>query len=680
MSVVLYELKKFFEQERERWFLWLPVLFAVGILFYFGLTFEPPLWLSLVVIEILIVLAYFWRRNVNRLFFLAGIAVFLLGFVDIQTRAYHISRVPLLEKEETLYLKGYVARSGYNYRGRKYLILDHMQDFDGQNIAGKYRVTLLQPGSFFAGDCVEMVASLRPLMMPEMDGAYQFNRQQFFEGIKATGYSDVSVYPIRCEEINVKSGRFLPWIEKLRAGIVRRINNVLPPSTAGVAAAIVAGERSGISVQQTTEYRDAGLAHFLAISGLHMGMIAGITFLIIRWLLSCFPFIALRYNTKKAAAFFAIIISFIYLLISGWQISTQRAFMMTSLVFVGVLFGRQAISMRMVAWAALFILIFESQVLISPGFQMSFAAVIMLVAFYERYARTFETHAEKNNSSFMWRGIKTVIFYLVGIVVADFIASLATLPFVIYHFNRISVYTSLANFLAGPVIGLWIMPCVLGSLLAMPFGVAQYPLWMLGKGIGIVNSITAYVAHLDHASYQVLSMPSWGLVLIVLGGLWLALWQTKWRHLGWFGIVLGFLSIFVVKTPDVLADNGVKTFAIKDNDGHMVILPNRGNYFTKQMWHEKLALKDLSEKDKEKLRLIYKGDLQDKSWLDLVCDQEMCLYKNKIKLIKSGGLSVSDKDYSDIGALSVFSRDRDFFVVPVSQSVGKRYWNVFDKF
>ncbi len=677
ISTFLYYFHHILEREKERLFLWFPVLFALGILFYFSLTFEPTIWVTLVVIETLIVLAYLWRKYPNRLAVLAVVSVIALGFTDIQLRAYHQNKIPLLRQEKTLYLKGYVSSIGYNYRGRRYLILDHLQNFQGRSIEGKYRLTPLQDNpKIKVGHCLETVAEFQPLMMPNLLNGYQFNRQQFFQGLKATGFSDVSVHQIPCQNIGVKPDIFLPFFEKIRQKIVAKIYATLPPETAGIAAAVIAGERGRISIRQTAEYRDAGLAHFLAISGLHMGMIAGLMFVIIRWILACFPSVALRFDTKKIAALFALGMGFIYLIISGWQISTQRAFIMTALVLIGVLCGRKAISMRMAAWASLLILIFEPQVVISAGFQMSFAAAIMLIAFYEKYAGSFSGRIGKDcKRSYLFCFGKGVIIYLIGIVVADFVASLATLPFVIYHFNRISVYTSLANLLAGPIIALWIMPAVLLSLLLMPFGIETYALYFVGEGISLVNHITNYVAGINGASLQVLSMPAWGLFIIVCGGLWLAIWQTKWRHLGWFAVLIGFLSIWTVKIPDILVDNEAKTFAVKDNFEKLVILPNRGNYFTKQMWREKLAISVLSKDASQILKKIYRGSITDKKLIDLQCNKEKCIYKDKAELNKKGGFVLNHKNYSNEGALAVYNISNPI-VQTVSEKIGQRYWTI----
>ena len=161
-----------------------------------------------------------------------------------------------------------------------------------------------------------------------------------------------------------------------------------------------------------------------------------------------------------------------------------------------------------------------------------------------------------------------------GLLISDFVASMATLPFAIYHFNKVAVYTTLGNMLAGPVIGLIIMPFVFITLFLMPLNLYELPLKIVGFGVELVNNITSYVASLPNAGYQILSMPFWGLMLIVWGGLWLCIWQRKWRLWGALPIVLGFLSVFTVTKPDVIYDFKGTHIAVKDNfDNLITILP-----------------------------------------------------------------------------------------------------------
>ena len=264
---------------------------------------------------------------------------------------------------------------------------------------------------------------------------------------------------------------------------------------------------------------------------------------------------------------------------------------------------------------------------------------------------------------------------LKNLLISDFVASMATLPFAIYHFNRIAIYTTLGNFLAGPVIGLVIMPFVLLALFLMPFGLYVWPLKIVGYGIKTVNEITAYVSNLPQAGYQVLSMPFWGLMLIVWGGLWLCLWQKKWRLWGAFPIIVGALSIFTATVPDMIYDAAGKNIAVKDNFSNLIIMPVKSNTFIKQMWLEKTASTDVS--NPQKLKEIYNGYLVDKQWLDLSCDENMCVYKNIISWDKEGKIWIEDKliDTMKDGGGVVYIKNGKPEIKTIRSDIGKRLWN-----
>lgn len=251
------------------------------------------------------------------------------------------------------------------------------------------------------------------------------------------------------------------------------------------------------------------------------------------------------------------------------------------------------------------------------------------------------------------------------------------MPFAVYHFNRISVYTTMTNLLAGPVIGLVIMPFILIALILMPFGLDYWPLKLVGLGIELVNNITAYVSSLPYAGYQVVSMPLWGLSLIVFGGLWLCLWKLPWRKWGCVFILIGALSVFTVKTPDVMVDGEASLLAVKDEQRGLVILPSRGNNFVKQMWLEKTANEKPDAAEAEKLREIYKGKLADKAWLDLNCDKETCVYKDRVTYYKGKALKIDGKDFDAeraAGALIYLQKD-GAEAETVREDIGFRHWN-----
>ena len=126
--------------------------------------------------------------------------------------------------------------------------------------------------------------------------------------------------------------------------------------------------------------QQSGLAHLLAISGLHLGLVAGFVFFAVRGVLSAWPAVVLRYPVKKWAAAAAISMSAVYLVLAGTTVPTQRAFIMTGLILLAVILDRRGISMRLVAWAAAVVLLLRPEAFLSVSFQMSFAAVIALIA------------------------------------------------------------------------------------------------------------------------------------------------------------------------------------------------------------------------------------------------------------------------------------------------------------
>lgn len=582
------------DKEKSRWFSWVPVLFGTGIGIYFVLPSEPSRWLTLGIIEFLLLAAYIVRLRPVLLKGILILAIMAAGFANIQLRALYLEKKLPVPPEGRMYLRGQILSADTNYRGRPRIVLGEMENFSGDHIKGRYRLTLLgRKNVIEVGQCVELVAEVSPLMKANLPGGYQPDRRLFFDGINGSGYVLGSIFDIDCPK---PAGFWLREINRWRKNVSSMIAEQLPPEQAAIVAAIVTGNRDLMTPEQVAAYRDSGLAHFLSISGLHMSMIAGLMFFLVRLIMAMIPALSLRYNSKKAAAVLAMFVSAVYLAISGAAVPTQRAFIMTFVVLLAVLFERQAISMRVLALAALIILVVSPQMLVSISFQLSFAAVTALVAFYERCGKRGERFLSGEKGTLAGKVCRGIFAYLAGIVIADLVASLATLPFSIYHFNRIAVYTSLANLAAGPIIGLMIMPAVLLSLLTIPLGLSWLPLKIAGFGVGLVNDLTEYVASLPHAAAEVYSFPLWGLLLITFGGLWLCLWQQKWRHLGWLLIAAGGLSLLTVKVPDIIAADGGRAVAVKGADGKLHALSG-GNRWMKQNWLEKFASSQQKENE-----------------------------------------------------------------------------------
>ena len=607
--------------EQSRWFAFVPFLFGIGIALYFSLPFEPNLWLTLAIVEVWLLAFYFCRfKNLN-MFFIGGLII-ICGFVNIQMRTIYQARNVQFAPQRITYLSGQITDITTSEKGKQRFMLDHVADWDNPLI-GQYRITNTGvQENFNIGECVELVGTVFPPSRVPLLNGYQLDRKYFYEGISGIGYANSEIFKIKCPQ-GADKLNFTTRLNNLRHKIGAQISTVLPPATAGIAEALIIGEKSNISPQITDNYRGAGLAHFLAVSGLHLGCIAGLIFFLVRWILALFPAVALRYDSKKPAAVIAILFSALYLLISGMAVPAERAFIMTVVVLIGVLFDRQAISMRMVSFAALVILVLMPQALISVSFQMSFAAVYALVAFYEKFAGLMARQKQQIG----WLG--RIMRYLVGIVVADFVASLATAPMAMYHFQQLAIYTSLGNLLAGPLIGLYLMPMILVCLATLPFNAAALPLKALGCGLEILNKITAEVSALPNSLLAVPDMPLWGFVLIICGAYWLCAWQKKWRLWGLAPIAGGLLSLLTTQNPVALVAPNGAGLAARDKAQNMVLVPLATDGWLKKVWQERwqVQVRFLRKKDFKKSA---DGCLQLPETMKISCQKGIYRYRDKV--------------------------------------------------
>lgn len=361
------------------------------------------------------------------------------------------------------------------------------------------------------GDWIRVRAILSPPPPPAAPGAFDFQRQSYFRQLGAVGFSLGSA---TVEEHHRAEGfaAFGFALERLRQRISERVVAGIDGTPGAIAAALMTGSRGAISAEVMANIRDSGLAHLLAISGLHIGLVAGIVFFGLRGALALVPPLALRYPIKKWAAMAAIAGAFAYALVAGATVPTQRAFLMIGLVLLAVLFDRRGLSMRLVAWAAFAILLFRPESLLGASFQMSFAAVVALIAVYE-VVRDRRRLDEAGPPSWPRRALH----YLGGVGLTTLIAGSATAPFAIYHFNRFAVFGLAANLVAVPVTALWIMPWAVAAFLLMPFGLESVALAPMGLGIEVVVRVAETVAAWPGAVTLVPAMPVWGLAALGLG-------------------------------------------------------------------------------------------------------------------------------------------------------------------
>jgi competence protein ComEC len=338
--------------ERERWALWLPVALGIGVGLYFLLPVEPPLWIGLCAAVAALAATAGLQARASAMIAAVLLAV-SLGFAlgEMRTRAV---ATPILNRSVgPVAIEGRVRELDHR-EGAIRITLDRLSipRLAPQRTPERARITLRGARPDIAiGSRVRVSAILRPPPEPAAPGAFDFQRQAFFERLGATGFATGQIRVLRVDPPSGPADAARLWIAEVRKRITERLMAMLPGAVGAVAASLITGEQGPIPAADMQAVRDSGLAHLLSISGLHMSLVVGLVFFVVRGGLALIEPLALRWPTKKIAAVAALIVGFLYLQLSGASPPTQRSFLMVAIVLLAVLIDRQAISMRTIAWA-----------------------------------------------------------------------------------------------------------------------------------------------------------------------------------------------------------------------------------------------------------------------------------------------------------------------------------------
>jgi competence protein ComEC len=566
-----------FVAERDRWTLWLPALLAVGIGAYFLLPVEPPLWLGAVLPAALLLAAVAVRRRPAPRLLLVALAVTGLGFGAAELRTAAVVAPILVKRFGPVEVTGRIIQADDLERGGR-LLLEEVAvpglaaDRTPERVRLRVRRDL---GDLRPGERVTVRAVLLPPPGPVAPGAFDFQRQAFFAGLGATGYAVAP--PVRIGG-GTPASRFDLWLIGLRQTVNDRIVAHIDGPAGAMASALLTGQRTAIPESDMQAMRDSGLAHLIAISGLNIGLVAAIVFFAVRAVLALADPLALRFPIKKWAAVAALFATLGYTLLAGQSAPTERSFLMTAIVLLGVMLDRTALSMRLIAWAAAVLLLFNPEYLLGVSFQLSFAATLALIAVYE----TLRGRLAPLRAGLGWW--QRAGLYLAGVLLTSVVAGLATGPYVVFHFGRFALYGVAANMIAVPLTGFWIMPWGLLAFALMPFGLESLALVPMGWGVEGVLWTARTVAAWPGAVTLLPAMPTYGLMIVTLGGLWLALWRRRWRLAGLPVIALGLATGLLVRPADVLiaADGGL--MAVRGADGSLTLSSARAGRFSAEGW------------------------------------------------------------------------------------------------
>jgi competence protein ComEC len=566
-----------------------PVLLGLGIGVYFALPVEPAphLRMGLTLVSLALGALGLFGPMVARLPVMA-LALVIGGVALAAWRAQAVA-APVLSGRYYGPIEGRVIGIDRSVSDAVRLTLDRVV-LPGRNPARtpeRVRVALHGPppdAEPVPGTRVALTGHLAPPGGPVEPGGFDYRRLAWFERLGAVGYSRNPLI-----ELAPPDPGWALAVTRLRMRLSAALRDRLPGEAGGFVAAILTGDRSGVGLETTEALRRSNLAHLLAISGLHMGLLVGVVYGALRGGLALVPPLALRLPIRKIAALAALAAAAFYLALSGGNVATQRAFVMAAVMLVAVLADRRALSLRSIAMAALIVLAWRPEALLSAGFQMSFAATVALVAVFALLrdapadalanpAQPPDVRARRRP-----RRLSKPLRWARDLVLCSLVAGMATAPIAAAQFHRLAEFGLLANLLSVPLMGALVMPAAVLSAVLWPLGLEGAGLWLMQAGTRWILGVAHWVAGFDGAVRPVAAPPGWVLPVMALGELWLALWPGRTRLAGVGVMAVAALGWNAAPRPLVLvAEDGAQVGVL--TDAGRVLSRARGAGFVARNW------------------------------------------------------------------------------------------------
>jgi competence protein ComEC len=578
-----------YDREREALPLWLPVALGVGIAAWFSLPWSGQrLALALGCGGVGLGLLLIGRRWPGAILLLV-----LLGLGAAELRVWSLSHDVLPARRLATFEA--IVEAVEPRLAREQLRLRLAVVSQGDDLPETVRLNVRTPATDRAeaalassnmepGARIAVRAMLMPPPGPAVPGGYDAARTLYFDGIGATGtvIGDIEVLAAAPPPSSLRL-----WLAATRQRLNARIRGAVPGAPGAVAAVFVTGDRGAVPADTSEALRSAGLAHLLSISGLHMAVVVSGMIFLVRRLLTLWPWLALRLPIRGVALGVGALAGLGYTLLAGGAVPTVRSLLATLIVLVGLMAGREAISLRLLAAAAFSILLVRPDYLLGPSFQMSFAAVAAIIALYETGLgkRWFGPQEQAGAGQRLRRGF-------LALVLTGLAAELVLTPIGLYHFQQSGVYGAVSNLLAIPLASLAIIPALLLGLVADALGagaIAYAPAgWLVARLLEIAEATAALpgaVAHLP-------TLPSLAFALIIAGGLWFLIWRTTLRLAGLPLIVAGAVFALAAPPADLLISRDGRHVALRTDDGKIAISRARMGGFLRDVWGSAMAADD----------------------------------------------------------------------------------------
>jgi competence protein ComEC len=553
------------EAERDQLVLWLPVMLGAGVACWFLLR-DARGWAGCALLGAalgLVGLALGGRGRGPRVVAIGGLAL-ACGVALVWWRAERVA-APVLARPVVAAFAGRVVRiEPLVARGLVRLTLEDVAT-GAVALPPRLRVNLADadvPAGLTAGSVVRLRARMMPPPAAAVPGAYDYARVAWFDRIGAIGRGFAPVTIVS----GGKRG------EGLRARLTRHITTRVEGSAGGIAAALATGDVGAIGEEDAEAMRRAGLAHLLSVSGLHITAAVAATMLVVLRVLALSPWLALRVRLPLIAAGAGAVAAIGYTLLTGAQVPTIRSCVAALLVLAALAMGRQALTLRLVAAGATLVLLVWPEALAGPSFQLSFAAITAIIAFHEhpRVAAFFGPHEERRVRR--WgRGA-------VSLLATGLLVEAALMPIAVYHFHKAGLYGALANMVAIPLTTFVVMPLEAMALVLDAAGLGAPLWWATAQALAALLWLAHGVAAAPGSVAAIPAMPDGAYALVVGGGLWIALWRTRWRRLGAVPLIAGIGWALATPAPDLLVTGDGRHVAVRTGNGVAMLRDRAGDY------------------------------------------------------------------------------------------------------
>jgi competence protein ComEC len=590
-------------------------------------------------------LSIFSKKNLNKSAFLIqkrylfGIIalIFLtsaaVGFVSASFRFNVMTpKTKLVDQINQIKIIGKVKQFEIRDNGSR-IYLKNVFEVDDEKILQKLdfgivRINLRQKiqSENIIGEWILLRVTLMPPPPPAFPNSFDFSQYAFFKGIGAIGYSHSGIEIL--DGFQRDNSSILDLVDEklntLRKTITLKIKSAIPEPSSSIAAAILVGENAQINPDDYYSLRVSGLAHIIAISGMHVVVVVAIAFFFIRAiLLYLVPLVtnlqpALYFSISKASAIFSILLSTFYVMLAGAPVSAQRALITSSILMLCLVYDRHIHPIRSLCIAAIIMLVVTPEALFAAGLQMSFAACFALIATFELSDEFFK--------------FKSKYFeYFFKLIIASAAASIATAPFIIYHFNQFAPYGIIANLICVPLSDFIIMPFGMLSMLLMPFGLDKFTLIPLEYSVDFMMWIAKVVSKLPHSDIHVAGFTNLGIAIVSIGFFIFCINTQKRIKLS--GLIIAIAGCFFVHNKDnIILLVSTKSFAVRhdmisnSDDKNFIFSSRQRDRFSQEVWQGKIGKDNFLKESLNALSKKKKFDITQ-------CNSDFCIVKNKNNII-----------------------------------------------